>query len=1327
MNTQSVPTYEELKRRLEAAESALTAIREGRVDTILGERVTPLKVHLAEAEETLARQLGFEQAVAAASSFLLSAKSSTAVVTDALTPLLEASGVSRVYIFENFDDPNDGLCMKQTFEVCAPGITPEIHNPVLQHVVYAQGFERWCQVLSAGDAIRGHVSDFPDDEREILEPQGILSILVLPIVVEGKWWGFIGFDETRQARDWHDSEVALLETAAEMIGVYFTRKWTEEALEREHAILNRTEAVAHVGSWQWEAEGDKVTWSEELFRIFGLEPMEEAPPFAEHQAFYVPEDRARLVKAVEECLQNSVPYDLEVRVTRSDGQLRHCVVRGIPERGADGAVKRLYGSLHDITERKQAEEALRESERRVRTKLNALLDPEGDIGTLHLADIVDCDEIQSLMNDFCALTDIGVGIIDLEGNVLVGTGWQDVCTKFHRVHPETAKRCRESDTALASGVEPGTFKIYKCKNNMWDMVTPIVIGEKHVGNLFLGQFFFDDEEPNLDVFREQARRYAFDEDAYLKAYRAIPRWSRETVDQVMTFYCNLIGVISRLSYAHIKLARTSETLRQSEQRFRNFFENLSAGSCLDEMIYENGRAVDYRILDVNPAYETIMGICREKAVGALGSQVYGLGEAPFLDKLERVAKTGVPERFEAFFAPIGKHLDFTVSRPGPGMFSTVFFDITAHKQAEQSLVQSEKKYRDIFDNSSDCIIIHDAATGAIVDVNRTTCETFGYSPDEIRQLDVGDLAPNRSPYTGAEAVEWIRKAHMEGPQRFEWCAKDRKGRLIWFESNLLYAQIGGKDRVLVFGSNIDERKRAEEELRRSEYILNQAQEIAHLGSYVWSIGDDGLEWSRQMFAIAGIHPEDFHENLQETVLNLIHPEDRDGVFEQIRQMLEQKRTWPMDFRLVRPDGDIRWLRSASRFEFDSQSQPVMCVGVHHDITEEKHREAEKEKLQSQLNQAQKMEAVGRLAGGVAHDFNNMLSVIHGNAEIALEDVDPSQPLHDNLLEIQKAAQRSTNVVRQLLAFARQQTIAPKVLDLNETVEEMLKMLRRLIGEDIDLSWQPGHDIWPVKMDPAQIDQILANLSVNARDAIAGVGKLTIETGKATFDASYCAEHPGFVPGDFVLLAVSDNGSGMDAETQKNLFEPFFTTKEVGQGTGLGLATVYGIAKQNNGFVNVYSEPDQGTTFKIYLPRHRTVDETTRPEIVDAEESHGSETILLVEDETTILKMTRMMLERLGYTVLTAVTPGEAMDVAREHSEEINLLMTDVVMPEMNGRDLAGKLLSLYPNLKWLFMSGYTANVIAHHGVLEEGVNFIQKPFSKQELSRHVRKALDEED
>jgi len=384
------------------------------------------------------------------------------------------------------------------------------------------------------------------------------------------------------------------------------------------------------------------------------------------------------------------------------------------------------------------------------------------------------------------------------------------------------------------------------------------------------------------------------------------------------------------------------------------------------------------------------------------------------------------------------------------------------------------------------------------------------------------------------------------------------------------------------------------------------------------------------------------------------------------------------------------------------------------------------KMESQLIQARKMEAVGRLAGGVAHDFNNMLSVILGKTEMALEDIDPNQTLYADLEEIRTAAQRSADVTRQLLAFARKQTIAPKVVNLNSTIESILKMLRRLIGENIDLIWLPNEEIWPVRIDPSQLAQILANLSVNARDAIADVGKLIIETGKTTFDEAYCADHSGFVPGDFVQLTVSDNGCGINQETLQNVFEPFYTTKDVGKGTGLGLATVYGIVKQNDGFINAYSEPDQGTIFRIYLPRYLAETEILEKKTSDTINPDGAETILLVEDEPSILRMTRMMLERMGYKVLGAGTPGGAIALAREYAGQIHLLMTDVVMPEMNGRDLAGNLLVLYPDLKRLFMSGYTANLIAQHGLLAEGVNFIQKPFSREQLGKKVRDALDKD-
>ena len=409
---------------------------------------------------------------------------------------------------------------------------------------------------------------------------------------------------------------------------------------------------------------------------------------------------------------------------------------------------------------------------------------------------------------------------------------------------------------------------------------------------------------------------------------------------------------------------------------------------------------------------------------------------------------------------------------------------------------------------------------------------------------------------------------------------------------------------------------------------------------------------------------------------------------------------------------------------DESGRIVKTYGVNQDITERKQAEQERDRLQSQLTQAQKMESVGRLAGGVAHDFNNMLNVILGHAELALDDLPQDSPLHADLREIQAAAKRSANLTHQLLAFARKQTVEPKSLDLNQAVAFTLKMLRRLVGENIDLLWKPGKDVGPIRIDPAQVDQLLANLCVNARDAIPDVGKITIETGEVVFDEEYCATHAGFVPGEYVLLAVSDDGCGMSQETLANIFEPFFTTKSVSEGTGLGLATVYGIVKQNEGLINVYSEPGVGTTFKIYLPRHVAKVTTSLTERTDATLPRGSETILLVEDEPSILKMTSRMLERQGYTVLAASTPSEAIRMAREHVGDIDLLMTDVVMPEMNGRDLAGKILSVHPNLKRLFMSGYTANVIAHHGVLDPGVDFLQKPFSANELAVKTREVLD---
>jgi signal transduction histidine kinase len=516
----------------------------------------------------------------------------------------------------------------------------------------------------------------------------------------------------------------------------------------------------------------------------------------------------------------------------------------------------------------------------------------------------------------------------------------------------------------------------------------------------------------------------------------------------------------------------------------------------------------------------------------------------------------------------------------------------------------------------------------------------------------------------------------------------------------------------------------EKRLHKSLKSIEQAEAISKLGYFEinWQTGEGYASKGfrkllEQENTTEGLTYDDFIER--------IHAADKDRISTHIQEALKTHAPMDDEFRFIQNSGREIQIHGIADSFYDDKDEPLITRGVLQDITDRKQAEAALKKLEGQLIQAQKMESVGRLAGGVAHDYNNISSIIIGYAELTMGKLKPDDALYGYLEEILAAAQRAAAITRQLLAFARKQTIAPRAIDVNQTVEGMLRIFRRLIGENIDLAWLPGEEVGPVKIDPTQLDQILANLCVNAKDAISDVGKVTIETRNITLDETYCADHVGVLPGEFTLLAVSDDGEGMAPETLEKVFEPFFTTKGVGQGTGLGLATVYGIVKQNDGFINVYSEPQEGTTIKIYLPHHRgqTVErDIEKP--VDMPSGNG-ETILLVEDDASILKLGKTMLDRLGYTVLAVNTPREALKVAKERASDIRLLITDVVMPEMNGRELANTLQSMRLDLKTLFMSGYTANVIAHHGVLEEGINFITKPFSKRDLAVKVGEILSE--
>jgi len=516
--------------------------------------------------------------------------------------------------------------------------------------------------------------------------------------------------------------------------------------------------------------------------------------------------------------------------------------------------------------------------------------------------------------------------------------------------------------------------------------------------------------------------------------------------------------------------------------------------------------------------------------------------------------------------------------------------------------------------------------------------------------------------------------------------------------------------VSTLSTEITERKRSEEALRQNESLFKAM--LTAIPDMI-SIHDTEMNIIYSNWKGLADVPMD-RRRIGEKCYRIYREKDKICPDCHMKQVIETRKPYSEELELF----DVGWVEMNVIPILDVNGSCEFIIEWMRDINENK-------KTDAHLRQLTKMEAVGRLAGGVAHDFNNMLAVILGRTDLILEEIEPDHPFYTDIVEIQNAGERSANLTSQLLAFARKQTVKPKVIDLNQTVAGMLKMLRRLIGENIKLAWNPNGNVWPVKIDPGQVDQILANLCVNARDAITDIGKVTIETGNAIFDEDYCRDHTGCVPGEYAMLAVSDNGCGMNIETQAHLFEPFFTTKEQGKGTGLGLATVYGIVKQNKGYINVYSELDLGTTFRIYLQRHKTRETPQSEEKIDSSSGRGHETILLVEDEPAILNMAATMLERQGYIVLQAATPGQALHLATEHVGDVHLLITDVVMPEMNGRDLAKNILSLYPGIKCLFMSGYTANVIAYHGVLDEGVNFIQKPFSKNDLTVKVRKVLEQ--
>jgi PAS domain S-box-containing protein len=635
-------------------------------------------------------------------------------------------------------------------------------------------------------------------------------------------------------------------------------------------------------------------------------------------------------------------------------------------------------------------------------------------------------------------------------------------------------------------------------------------------------------------------------------------------------------------------------------------------------------------------------------------------------------------------------------------------------RSQEDLRTSEVRYRRLFESARDGILILDAVSRKITDVNPFMVELLGYSRDEFlgcELWEIGILADKKdsvASFIELQTDDYIRYDDL--PLR----TKDGQTREVEFVSNI-YTE-GSRQVVQCNIRDVTDRKLETAEMRRAEVTFRRLVEslpgIVYLNAPLPPYETTYVSPNVRIF---GYLPEEWYAKA-DMWSSIVHPDDRERVIEEFRAAVEEGLETEIEYRIMAKDGAVHWWQDKGHFILDEQGERLGWQGIIIDITKTKG-------LERQLRKANKLESVGMLAGSVAHDFNNMLTAIRGYSDLTLRRMAHDDPLRPNIEEIVKAGDRSADLINQLLAFSRQQLLQPVVLDLNDLISETVRMLKPLIGENIDLTTSLDPNLGRVVADPGQLSQIIMNLAVNARDAMDGDGKLTIETANKFLEPAYTRLRTGILPGAYVFMAVSDTGEGMSEETLQHVFEPFFTTKGPGKGTGLGLATVYGIVKQSGGHIEVYSEEGIGTTFKIYLPRVNAQIEIAHREDTSSEMLRGTETILLVEDEDMVRILAREVLETCGYNIIEARNGVEALSFCSE-DVHIDLLMTDVVMPEMGGRELAEKLVDRLPDLKIVFTSGYSDDAVVRHGVIETNSNFIQKPFTPESLTRKIRELLD---
>jgi PAS domain S-box-containing protein len=754
--------------------------------------------------------------------------------------------------------------------------------------------------------------------------------------------------------------------------------------------------------------------------------------------------------------------------------------------------------------------------------------------------------------------------------------------------------------------------------------------------------------------------------------------------------------------------KAEESLRKSQKELSDIISVSPVGIA----IYDGNR----QCISTNDSFAGIIGATKQQVLEQNYGNIESWKKTGLLDMARTAVRTQFAKRHEVVTtSSFGKEVFLDCHLVPFGEKGLLFMaqDITARKRAEEVIHHSEKQFKTLFMSMSDGFYLSevlfddngDPCDYRYVEVNPKFEQILGLSRDQIIGKRYKELVP-------VDTTGWLdvyfTVARTGTPLTYEFYSNEYQ---MYFET---YSYQPIKGQVSVFVRNITERKRAETALQQAKNFAEKLIESANAMIIVLNAEGKVQVFNKAAEEITGYTRQ---ELLGYNCFEILVPRDKyPDAWEAFRKSPRDGLPKSFENPILTKAGDERFI-SWQNTELHQNGAFSGSISYGIDITERK-------QLEKQLLQSQKMEAIGQLSGGIAHDFNNMLSVILGHADLVKSGLPSGDPLLKNVLEIENAGLHSRDITRQLLAFSRKQIIAPKTANLNQLILRIEKTLAKLIGENIDLRFFPQSDLWNVRVDPTQIDQILINLSVNARDAMPDGGTLTIETSNANLDEVYCTSHLECRPGHFVLLSVSDDGVGMDNKMLSHAFEPFYTTKEVGKGTGLGLATVYGIVKQNGGFINVYSEPGKGTAFKIHIPR--LMDEVEKGKVVEeAPPEFHPATVLLVEDDDMVRRMTAAILKKIGYSVVLAESPMEALAVVEKEATLIDLLITDVVMPKMSGTELASKINKIKPEVKVLFMSGYTENVIVCQGVLKEGIHFVQKPFSMNDFAKKVREAIED--